>query len=58
MKEEKKRISHINIWIILTLFTIPILILIIIIFLRDISSKYIFFFPESALQVFYWLYIS
>ena len=34
MKEEKKRISHINIWIILTLFTIPILILIIIIFFR------------------------
>ena len=34
MKEEKKRISHINIWIILTLFTIPILILITIIFFR------------------------
>ena len=34
MKEEKKRISHISIWIILTLFTIPILILIIIIFFR------------------------
>ena len=34
MKEEKKRISHISIWIILTLFTIPILILMIIIFFR------------------------
>lgn len=34
MKEEKKRISHINIWIILTLFTILIVILIIIIFFR------------------------
>ncbi|MGM9977953.1 MAG: germination lipoprotein GerS-related protein [Clostridium sp.] len=34
MKEEKKRISHINIWIILTLLTIPILILVIIIFFR------------------------
>ena len=34
MKEEKKRISHISIWIILTLITIPILILVIIIFFR------------------------
>ena len=34
MKEEKKRISHISIWIILTLLTIPILILVIIIFFR------------------------
>lgn len=34
MKEEKKRVSHISIWIILTLFTIPILILLIIIFFR------------------------
>ena len=34
MKEEKKRISHISTWIILTLITIPILILVIIIFFR------------------------
>ena len=34
MKEEKNRISHISIWIILTLLTIPILILVIIIFFR------------------------